>query len=323
MDESTAGAFLDPDYLSSYTSIGAAIENLLLSAARQHLKVEWKLTPELTPTHIAWFNFTVNPEPDETAIQLAMQISSRHTNRKITARTELDPSAFKRLEESCNPYDGISLKWITDPQKLQQLAAISAYTDLMRLFIPEAYTDFINREMRWSTEEVAATEDGIGVHTLDLSNNDLIGMRLIKDRRTVDFLQQINGGNGFKRLAMQQFMATPAIGLLSVPKSSVTHLINGGRAVERLWLTATGMELQIHPVNVPLIFFYKNSVEKKLDLPEENKATLTQFERNFNELFEMGLNEQAIFMFRIFKASPSPERTIRKSTSKIFSIGRA
>ena len=218
---------------------------------------------------------------------------------------------------------GAKLKWITDPIKIQALAAISAHTDLLRMFIPEAHADFITREMRWNLNEVNKTEDGIGIHTLDLSNNDQIGLRLIKDRRTIDFLQQINAGSGFKRLTMQQFMSSSAIGLITMPKSTEISYINGGRAAEKLWLAATGLNLQVHPVNVSLIFFHKNSVDKNLAIPVESKANLIQLEHTFSELFENELNEQAIFMFRLFKAPPSPERTIRKSTSKIFSIGRA
>ncbi|MCY1543076.1 hypothetical protein D9M68_788710 [compost metagenome] len=177
--------------------------------------------------------------------------------------------------------------------------------------------------MRWDLAEVNTTEDGIGIHTLDLSNNDQIGLRLIRDRRAINVLQQIKGGSGFKRLTMQQLMSASVIGLITMPKSAATAFIEGGRAAESLWLTANHLNIQLHPLNVPLIFFYKNTVAKQVFIPEDEKAILSQLEHNFNLLFENSEEEQAIFMFRLFKASPSPERTIRKSTSKIFSIGRA
>ncbi len=323
LEESVAQAYLDPNYISSYTAIGAAIENLLLSAANVNLKVNWELTPHLLPKHVAWFSFTSNYQPSAEEKKLAVQIETRHTNRKITPKQEIDPTTLADLNAITSSVKGAKLKWITDPAKIQSLAAISSHTDLLRMFIPAAHSDFINREMRWNLNEVNETEDGIGIHTLDLSNNDQIGLRLIQDRRTIDFLQQINGGNGFKRLTMQQFMSASAIGLITMPKTAEAAFINGGRAVEKLWLAATGLNLQIHPVNVPLIFFHKNSVEKSLTIPEENKAVLTQFELTFNEIFENDPQEQSILMFRIFKAPPSPQRTIRKSTSKIYSIGRA
>lgn len=323
LDKSATGAYLDPQYLSSYISLGAAVENLLLSAAKKGLKVWWAFTPEQAPTHLAWFQFETGHASSTEEQNLAAQISRRHTNRMIAPRQEMDKDTLAALASSCADIPGARLKWLQDPQHIQQLAGISAYTDLLRLFIPEAYTDFMEREMRWTPEEALAAEDGIGIHTLDLSQNDLVGMRLIKDRRAVDFLRDIKGGSGFKRLAMQQFMASSAIGLITMPSAAVQDLLEGGRAAEKLWLMATGMDWQIHPVNVPLIFFYKNNIEKNLAISEENKATLTRLEENLNALFQNGPEEYAVFMFRLFKANASPERTIRKSTSKIFSIGRA
>ncbi|RZK59674.1 MAG: Rv1355c family protein [Pedobacter sp.] len=322
LEQSDAQAYLDPQYISSYISIGTAIENLLLKAADLNLAVNWNLTPQFAPNHLAWFSFTSNYQPNEQELTLAKQIDLRHTNRKITPRQELDQTHLNQLSSLVAQIPNAKLQWITDPDLIKSIGAIATQTDLLRMFIPEAHEDFITREMRWDLQQVQETEDGIGIHTLDLSNNDLVGIRFLKDKKMISFLQQMNGGSGFKRLTMMQFMASSAVGLITMPKGEINSFIEGGRAAEKLWLGATGLELQIHPVNVPLIFFYKNSVEDSLAIPLENKTQLKEAEQNFNRLFSLS-TEQPIFMFRIFKADPSPERTIRKSLSKTFSIGRA
>lgn len=323
LEEQVAQAYLDPQFISSYTSIGASIENLLLKAASLNIAVNWKLTPQLAPKHIAWFSFNGSCQPTDEEKELASQIQARHTNRKITQRQELDETILARLTALVQQTENAQLKWVTDPEMIKNLGMIATHADLLRMFIPDAHTDFIQREMRWNLEEVNATEDGIGIHTLDLGNNDQIGIRMLKDKSMINFLQQINGGSGFKRLSMMQFMASSAVGLITMPQGEISSFIEGGMAAEKLWLGATGLDLQVHPINVPLIFFYKNSVENSLPLPAESKAQLSQAEQQFKHIFGLQANEQAIFMFRLFKASPSPERTIRKTTAKIFSIGRA
>ncbi|WP_316785194.1 Rv1355c family protein [Pedobacter frigiditerrae] len=322
LEQSVAQAYLDPQYISSYISIGAAIENLLLKAAHLNLAVNWNLTPQFAPNHLAWFSFTPNYQPSEQEISLAKQIDLRHTNRKITPRQEINQADLSHLSNLVEQIPNAKLQWVTDPEMIKNIGAIATQTDLLRMFIPEAHEDFITKEMRWDLDEVQATEDGIGIHTLDLSNNDSIGIRLLKDKKMINFLQQMNGGSGFKRLTMMQFMSSSAIGLITMPKGEINSFIEGGRAAEKLWLATTEMQLQIHPVNVPIIFFYKNTIEDSLTIPLEQKAQLTLAEQNFNRLFSLSI-EQPIFMFRIFKAAPSPERTIRKSLSKTFSIGRA
>ncbi len=323
LEQSATQSYLDPQNISSFISLGAAIENLLLTAANKNLAVNWKLTPEHAPLHVAWFSFSTNHQTSEQESLLAKQIDLRHTNRKITLRQDLEESLLNHLTSLVNQTKNAKLTWVTDIEKLKNLGEISAHTDLLRMFIDEAHTDFIEKEMRWNLAEVAETENGIGIHTLDLSNNDHIGLQLIKDKKAIDFLKQIEGGSALKRLAIQQFLSSSAVGLISMPTNNIKDFINGGMAAERLWLAATSLNLQMHPVNVPLIFFYKNTVQKNLNIPEKDKAFLTNLEYNFKDIFSISKEEQAMFMFRIFKATPSPERTIRKSTKKIFSIGRA
>ncbi len=323
LEEGIAQAYLDPQFISSYISLGSAIENLLLAAADQNLTVEYHLTPQFAPKHIAWFNFSEHYQPTEQEKQLASQIDLRHTNRKITPKTNIKDSDLQYLNDLVSQTKDAKLSWITDPEQLKELGMIATHTDLLRMFIPTAHEDFITREMRWNLDEVNETEDGIGIHTLDLSNNDQIGIRLLKDKRMINFLQQINGGSGFKRLTMTQFMASSAVGLISMPKGEINSFIAGGMAAEKLWLGATALNLQLHPVNVPLIFFYKNSVENSLAIPPESKIQLAHAEEQVKKLFAQNEEEQAIFMFRLFNATPSPERTIRKKTAKILSVGRA
>ncbi len=321
MNKKAAFAYLDPDGVSSFTSLGAAIENILLEAARLGLETEWALTPDLAPDHIAWFKFKQGYSPTPLDLQLAAQIPFRHTNRKIVTREELPETDRFFLHTLVDQIPGAQLKWVTDVPSIQAIAGISAQADLLRMFIPEAHIDFITREMRWNQDQVAHSEDGIGIHTLDLSNNDLIGIRLLRDRRMIDFLQQIQGGSGFKRLSMQQFASASALGLISTSKNDLTAYLNGGRATEKLWLGAASLGWQIHPLNVPLLFFYKNNHEHCFNPTIESQ--LHQAEQKLRSIFGSEEKEELILMFRIFKSSPSPERTIRKNTQKIYSRGRA
>ncbi len=323
LDESEALAYLDPNFISSYISIGSAVENLLLAAATESLKVHWKFTPELAPKHLAVFSFSAGHSPDPQEIKLAAQIPLRHTNRKSSPRVEIDQEIMSYLSSLVAETEGAKLIFVTDDAKLKSLANIAVQTDLLRMFIPEAHEDFITREMRWTKEDAATTEDGIGIHTLDLNNNDQIGIRLLQDRRMVEFLKEIKGGSAFNRLINQQFTSSSAIGLITMPNDQVHSWLQCGRAAEKMWLAASDLDLKIHPVNVPILFFYKNVVEKSLLVAPEITQKLIQAEKELNLIFNKSERETSMFMFRIFKANESPERTIRKSNDKIFSIGRA
>lgn len=325
LDESTALAYLDPQFISSYTSIGAAIENLLLKAATLNLQADWKLTAEFAPKHLAVFSFSdSNTKATNEEILLEKQIPLRHTNRQSPAlRTALSDEQIAYFTELVSKTDGAKLTFVQDTDKIKRLAEIATAADLLRIFIPEAHEDFITREMRWTVEQTNQTQDGIGIHTLDLSNNDMLGIRLLSNRKMIDFLAEIKGGGAFGRLLSQQFNSSSAIGLITMPDHEVNSWIKAGIAAEKLWLGATAKGFQIHPVNVPLLFFYKSTVENDVTISLERKQQLAILEKELNLIFDKPENQTSTFMFRIFEASPSPERTIRKSNNKIFSIGRA
>lgn len=322
LNKSVSGAYLDPDYISSYASLGASIENLLLEAAVNGLNANWKFTPELFPDHIAFFNFKGEYEANDTEKKLAAQITERHTNRKSGISQEISIADMDHLKASVAS-DEIGLHWLTAAEDKTALGDIAGQADLLRMFTPTAHEDFVKKEMRWSQEQVLETADGIGIHTLDLSNQDQIGLRLMKDERAVEFLKKIKGGNAFKYLALKQFQSSPAIGLITLPRHTPLNYLKGGMAAEKLWLSATALGYQIHPVNVPLIFFYKNDFQEFNDLPEETGKQFLNLHQELKQLFKITDNIAEIFMFRIFKAESSLQRTIRKPLNKTLSIGRA
>lgn len=320
IDETATESYLDPDHISSYLSIGASIENVRLMASTINLNANFIATNSQNQ-HLGYFSFieaAVNPND----ALLASAIKQRHTNRQITDKkpaSTQDLAFLANFAKEAMP--SIEVKWATDAQTLNQLGSISAQADLQRLFIKQAYEDFINREMRWTEQEAIQAEDGIGIHTLDLNHNDRSGISLLKDRKMIDFLKEINGGSAFKRLALQQFCSSSAIGLIAIDDINQQTLLQAGSAFERLWLAATQNNWQIHPLNVPLIFFYRNHKKHYKDCPELSEQ-FTKASNDLKGIFSIG-DQKPVFMFRLFKAPDSAKRTIRKSNAKFFSVGNA
>jgi len=323
LNRTVSGSYLDPDYISSYISIGAAIENLLLSASIHGLAVQWSFTPELLPQHVAFFHFSTGHTPSPVEELLASQIPLRHTNRKIGRQQEINAEDLKQISEIIAQASDTSLRWLSDPAKLIALGEIAGDADLLRMFIPEAHHDFIEKEMRWDLEETNRTGDGIGIHSLDLSNNDQIGLRLMRDKKAISFLKSIEGGAALKRLALRQFENSSAVGLLTQNGTAPLNFLKCGIDMEKTWLMASQLGYQIHPINVPLIFFYKYNFEQDSDLSAEAKLKISILYKKFKEIFELTDDIAEIFLFRIFKAESSPIRTIRRPFNQTLSFGTA
>lgn len=321
-DKISSEAFLDYNDTSSLISLGAAIENLLLTAEQEGLSVHWTYSTSDFPTHIAAFSFEkAEIRKSERSNTLAAQISNRHTNRKKSIRTVMTPEEIGYLSGVVNDIPGTTIEWLFDEDKQRVIGEIIAETDLMRFFTPDAHYDFVHKEMRWSPAEVETRKDGIGVHTLDLGMNDLIGLRLLKDTKAIDFLKKINGGTVFKKVSLTQMTTASGVGLVTMPGTSDKDYLEGGRAVERLWLAAASLGYQMHPLSVPLAFFYRNIHGKGIGLDQNTSVHLNQLREKFTGIFNTDDQKGEIFLFRLFKSTDSEFRTIRKPTKETLSIG--
>jgi molybdopterin/thiamine biosynthesis adenylyltransferase len=323
-DKFASDAFLDYNNSSSYISLGAAIENLLLTAQTIGLEIDWAYATSDFPTHIASFSFkkrTHDTVPVHLA-NLAAQIGNRHTNRKRSVKTMMAEHEVDYLSSVIVDIKGADVQWLFDETLQARIGELVAETDLLRFFNDEAHADFVNKEMRWSNEEALQKKDGIGVDTLDLSMNDLIGLRLLKDARATNFLKKINGGKVFKKVSANQLRTASAVGLLTMPTTAETDFLEGGRAIERLWLAAGKLGYQLHPLCVPLSFFYRNIHGKgaNLDVSEINK--LNELRTTFTSIFNTNDEKGEIFLFRLFKSSDSELRSIRKPVKDTFSVGK-
>ncbi|WP_285055791.1 Rv1355c family protein [Pedobacter ginsengisoli] len=323
-DKSASDAFLDYNNTSSYISLGAAIENLLLTAQTNGLEIDWAYATLGFPVHIASFSFkrAGNDTISVLEAELAAQIKNRHTNRKKSLRTSMSEQETDYLSSVIMDIKGADVQWLFEETLQARIGEVVAETDLIRFFNDEAHDDFVHKEMRWSDEEVMQKRDGIGVHTLDLGMNDLIGLRLLKDARATNFLKKIDGGKVFKKVSANQLRTASAVGLVTMPGALETDFLEGGRAIERLWLAAGKLGYQLHPLCVPLSFFYRNIHGGGAGLETSEMMKLDELRKTFTSIFNTGNQNAEIFLFRLFKASDSELRSIRKPVKDTFSVGK-
>ncbi|WP_438295765.1 hypothetical protein [Streptomyces sp. HUAS TT7] len=95
--------------------------------------------------------------------------------------------------------------------------------------------------------------DGIDVATLQLDRTDLTGMAIARHWPNLAFLRRIGGGASFEEGARKLVVASSAIGVLSIPGTTPDAYARGGRALQRLWLTATSLGLGVQPLT-PLLY---------------------------------------------------------------------
>lgn len=311
-------AYAESQVFNNYVSLGAAIENAVLKAAELGYEAEMELQPlKEEESLIAVFSFNKSNTADDLR-SLSAVIFDRCTNRKPGKSMALKPEQLKELEAIKQKAElGTSFSLVTSRKEIDEIARIVGAFERIRLLHAPAHEDYFKQEIRWNTGQPIT--EGVDVNTLELPAAALTAFEVISDPKVASLLSQWEKGIAFEKLAQATVSGSSAIGLVSVPDSSVTSWINGGRVAEKIWLTCTKNALAFQPICVPLTFLKilgnKNDNQHlSTKTFSEIKALKDQLSLIFKEL-DSG---DAIFLFRLFEADTPSHRSLRRPLSEVY-----
>jgi nitroreductase len=107
-------------------------------------------------------------------------------------------------------------------------------------------------------------------------------------------------------LAKRTVSAASALCLITLPKHDLKSFFDGGRAMERLWLAATGLGLAIHPLISPLYIFPRIVYGNGEGIDPKFVPQLKDLRKKFCAVTGVGDNEAEVFLAKIAIA-PEPE----------------
>lgn len=318
--------FLDPgsiefvgDYKRSVSMIqvGGLIENVRLKAARYGYKLVEHINPNGEESYLAAsLTFTKNKGEDH---NLEPYIATRHTNRNIEKVQPLPAAIFDDLEELKEALapGGINLQLIREREKLDKIGDFVAAADVQRLIDKEAHAGFYS-EIRWGDKEARQTGDGIDIETVDISKAELAGFSIARNWRAVEVLGKMNLGSAFGRLSKKQVSHASAVVHISGRDFNPHCFVEGGKAMERLWLLAEKHQLGFQPLLSTCLFYnqYRNGGADLM--PENMRNALRDMHADYVDIFEnMKNNKTELFLARLFVPVRPVKRSYRKSRTEL------
>lgn len=250
----------DPDRRELHLSLGCALENLLLAAARFGFGTAVEYGPG-GPDPVAIVELDPTASPDRRCPgELFGAIPRRRTSHGAFETRSIPDPVLAGLNEGCST-GPVDLVLVTDADTKDRIAALQAEAD-GRLMADPAY----RRELaRWiGNGALGASWLGARIGRLVVTHLDLGGREGAKNARRI--------------------RDAPVVAVLATPDESVESLIRAGRAFERLMLAATLEGLGVHPMSQILeVDDLKGDLADALDLAE----TVPQ------HLFRMGFPERA------------------------------
>ena len=323
LDRARSHSLLDYNYFAGITALGAAWENLRLSALDQGLVLREQLFPLGENSELA-ATFTLEPLPRKAPRNgrwdsLYGSVGLRHTNRRLAGRQPLLAGEQDRLTAAAESA-GAEIRWLTAPDDLHRLGELLGEGDRIRFVHPEMHRQMMS-ELRFTGREAALTRDGISVGTLELSAADRAGLELARSWDALSLLKAWRGGGNLRKGAKKSIAAASAAALVLMPEVSALSYLRGGQAAERMWLAATELGIAFHPMTALPYLFTRLHHGGGEGLDDATINDLTELRGQYLSLFSINGQPAQVMLFRVAIADAPAERSARRPVSECLHYG--
>ncbi len=296
---------------ASLISLGAVIENMKLAA--KSLSITSNITYKNTKGYNAPFatidlvRKNINPD------SLANFIWKRNTNRKLYNKIPLNNSVISDFNIAIKEFPKAKLQIITDKDKLKKLARLIYLVDTIRCEHRPLF-EHLNKMIRFTQKEAEEKKDGLPLKNLEAGKPGELFLKACRSWRVMNMLNHTGLGKMISLVSYQGITSAAAAALLFVDENKNQDFIYGGRALERIWLTATQKGISFQPMTAITLFWTRWQQEAGKNFSEKHNNLLNNLWTQYSSIFKkVDFSKNGhIMLFRIGYADNISCRTRRK-----------
>lgn len=305
----------DLDGHPSQISLGILLETIEIAASTHGLAVD-AVRDTSAPENRPRFHLTFKPSPAVSASPLASVIEKRSVQRRPLMTRALTDAERKQLSEAVG--NGHRVQWLEGFGTRLRTAKLMFHSAKLRLTIPEAYEvhrDIIEWRARFSKDKVPDQALGASLPTL------LMMRQVMKSWDRVHFFNRFLAGTWAARIELDLIPGIACAAHFAIcstqPPQGMDDYINAGRAIQRFWLTAALLNLQLQPEVTPLVFarYARNQVPFSAS---PHAAPLAQdIAGRLSSLIGEDTARRAVFMGRVGQGKKAESRSTRRELSEL------
>ena len=300
----------DLDGHPSQIAIGALLETAAIAASRYGLRLTANRRCE-SPENQPLFDLEFNADPTIQPDPLFDSIESRSVQRRPLKMRALTVAEQRALEGSVGA--NYNVTWLMSLSARARTAKMLFHSAKIRLIMPEAYRvhkEIIKWNSQFSTERVP--DQALGTDPLTTRFMHFV----MQSWERVEFFNRFFAGTWAPRLQLDFVpglaCAAHFLLLAKCPARTIDDYVAAGRAVQRFWLTATHLGLQLQPEVTPLVF--TRYARKKIEFSQTPgmSAMANQLVRRFTALVGQRASENVVFMGRVGAGRQPTARSLRR-----------
>jgi len=294
---------------ASYIAHGAVIENIKIAGKHLGCLIDYQLFPDTeNDNYIAKITLSsadAQPDPYYKAI------FERCTNRFQYKREEVGDEALNALSNTVKNIDTAHVSLVTDNNKIKLLANELKVNDQI-VFERKDIHQFLFDKIRWNQKQIEETRDGMPVGVLGLSFIEQLSFPLMR------FWGYVKIANVFglsKIIALKCWWGcanASILGMVTIQGNDKVAFVEGGRAVQRLWLEATQQGFSLQPI-IGLTLLINRFKQDSLDsFSVKHTQIVGRAVLKLPELFVVNKTDTLVMGFRVGRGVGGVVRTVRK-----------
>jgi len=297
---------LNVAHRGTWLAHGALIENIAVAAGHFGYRAEISIPENFsTSRRTAVIRFEKSAGKSEEDLYDA--IFFRATNRKPYHNTELAPIDREALLEAGNAYSGVRCAFVEDRARRKVLGEAGSINEIVMLEHKPLHALFF-KEIVWSEREEKERGGGLFAPTMELAPPERF---MLKNAFRHWGMMKIASALGMARMIAKKNAATyatgSAMGALLVPDSDRAFL-HAGRALERIWLSATHRGMSMHLITGTLFFAQRVMRGDTMGLKEKHVELIKNGYAAIASAFGAG-NDMIAVMFRLGVSDPPSARS--------------
>lgn len=302
-------SFFNYNQLASFISHGAVIENISISAKNFGYKADVELFPnDSNKECVAKIILTSSKEKND---YLYSDIFNRCTNRFKYSVQAVSLYEINRLVKSVSKINHAYVHVASERNIINILSRVLMINDRL-VFEKEDIHRFLFREIRWNNVQVKSTRDGMPIDTLGLNVIEKLFFPLMRFWGVIRIANYLGLSRVIGLKCWANCRSSSLLGMITIDKNDKHGFVQGGRAMQRVWLEATNLGFAFQPI-AGLAFLIYRLNEGCLDgFSEKQSQEVKDSAQSLINLFNLNENEIMVIGFRIGQSDREIMKTERK-----------
>ncbi len=310
----------DFDGRPSQIALGALQENISLAASHQRCQAEISRIDcqnQADNSNAIAYQVKLLPLDICSPHPLMDMIEKRSVHRRALSPRKLLPEHQMTLEQAAG--DNFSIHWLGGWQQRWQMAKLLWRNARIRLTMPEAFPvhkKAIDWGKQFSTDRIP--DQAIGMDKLGL----LLMRWAMHSWQRVSWMNRYMAGTWLPRLQLDLvpalFCASHFLIVARKEPQTVEDFIAAGRSLQRLWLTATQLGIQMQPEMTPLIFSWYVKAGRTCSHTAAIQEQILDLQQDLATFLQPDILNKTCFIGRLGYGKAATSRSLRLKLHELY-----